>query len=145
MRWSSQAQQAPVLVQAKRSSPLPDDADEASALQANLRRNVEDHEREAAAACQHFYCGPLETPELPRIKRYTVGPLPSHDFAALLPAGAEDVVVTEAPMFGAAECAQVAQRLQQLQKKSRFGVVAWLTKRYYRCWKSTCVKDFRKC
>ena len=86
---------------------LPDDADEASALQANLRRNVEDHEREAAAACQHFYCGPLETPELPRIKRYTVGPLPSNDFAALLPAGAEDVVVTEAPMFTAAECARV--------------------------------------
>lgn len=84
-------------------------------LMATLAKNLEEHEAEGAASCASFFCGSgsdasadgaaAYTP--PSMDSYSMGPVPSNDFPHAFDAATDQIFVSKAPLFTAAECEEV--------------------------------------
>ena len=84
-------------------------------LERYLASNIEDHETEAAATCEHFHCAAPDGAGLAAgdFDSYPMASVPSIDFPAAF-ANRDVVYVSKAPLFTAAECDEV-MRLAELE------------------------------
>ena len=88
---------------------------ENAALEKHLAANLEEHQSEASATCDHFHCAPPDGVGLTAadFESYPMASVPSIDFPAAF-ADRDVIYVSKAPVFSTAECNEVI-RLAELE------------------------------